>query len=401
MADEAAAAPRTSRLVGIEGLRALAASSVVAYHVWLYGAANGQSVDLGALSKVFANLRSGVTLFFVLSGFLLFRPYAAAALRGLPTPGLRNYLRNRALRIAPAYWVVLVFVALGFEHTLLRHPDQLAANLFLLQNYVPSFIFGAGIVPAWSLAIEIVFYLCVPILGGTAIVLARRRGASPVVAAFAPVLLMTVLGLASKGVTRVAHPGDVWTFSFATHADWFAAGMAVAVLRIRWEDGMLRLPRFWRPTALVSALALVAVAIKLYYGGTLDYVEYQTPIAMACGLILALVVFAEPRSRLIRVLTWRPIVSVGLASYSLFLWHDPLLRELRSAGLTLDGRSGFLVNLLLVFALAGVASTLTYLFVEKPALARKRGWQRGAVQRLEAPREPDLTAAAAAAARGG
>jgi peptidoglycan/LPS O-acetylase OafA/YrhL len=394
-------APAT-RLVGIEGMRAVAAGSVLLYHVWLYSAPGGRSVDLGALTKVFDNLRAGVTLFFVLSGFLLFRPYVAAALRGTASPSLRQYLRNRALRILPAYWVILLVVALVFEHQLLRAPEQLVANAFLVHDYVASYIFGPGIVPAWSLAIEVVFYVCVPLLGAAAILLARRGRLSPVWAALVPVLFMVALGWGSKAAVHVFQLGRVWAVSFPVHADWFAGGMSLAVLRVLWEDGRLRLPRFWRLPALAVALIVGALAAHAYYAGQLSYIEYQTPIVVSCTIALALVVLAEPGSKLVYVLTRRPIVAAGLASYSVFLWHDPLLRFLRVHDLTWAGRQGFLLNVAVVAALTAVLSTLSYRLVEKPALSRKRSWQRGepagAPDQGAQPQHQELPSAAGAVA---
>lgn len=359
-------------------MRALAAASIVVYHVWLYGA-DGQApfgTDLGIFNKPIANLRAGVTLFFVLSGFLLFRPYVAAALRGTVGPSARSYFRNRALRILPAYWVILCVVTLMFERQLWQEPQELVANLFLAQNYVPSYteVLGPGIVPAWSLAIEVIFYLAVPLLGGAAIYLATRKLVGRVAAAFAPVLFMIVLGIVSK-VLLYQMPDDlqkVWSLGFFTHADWFAAGMALAVLRVLWEDDVFSLPRGWQLIAAVGALGFGALGMKLYYGGPLSHLEYQSIMAIGCGLILALVVLAEPGNGLVRFLSWKPIAVTGLASYSLFLWHDPLLRGLRDAGLTAAGTSGFFVNLLFISVVSGIVATLTYLYVEKPALALKR-----------------------------
>ena len=88
-----------SRLVGIEGLRALAACSVLVFHSWLYASPDGGRADVGALSHVLPDFAFGVILFFTLSGFLLYRPFAAAAIRGQRGPEIRRYLRNRALRI--------------------------------------------------------------------------------------------------------------------------------------------------------------------------------------------------------------------------------------------------------------------------------------------------------------
>jgi peptidoglycan/LPS O-acetylase OafA/YrhL len=152
--------------------------------------------------------------------------------------------------------------------------------------------------------------------------------------------------------------------------------MAAAVVRVRWEDGHFAPTRLWRPVAWLAVAVLLLGALKLYYSGTLSFLEYQTPIAAACGLVLALVVLADRSSPLVRLLGQRHMVAAGLASYSVFLWHDPLVRSFRDWGLTLDGSGGFVANLLLIGAVSGIASAATYRFVEKPALARKRSWQR-------------------------
>jgi peptidoglycan/LPS O-acetylase OafA/YrhL len=144
------------------------------------------------------------------------------------------------------------------------------------------------------------------------------------------------------------------------------------------------------------AVALGGCSIALFYHGVLDQDEYQSPIAFAFALLLATVVFAPRRAFVVRVLDSRVPVAVGLASYSLFLWHDPLLRVLRAHGLTHAGVGGLVYNLVLVGALAGVASALTYLFVERPALALKRGSTKAAPAPAPAPPEPGALPAASA-----
>ena len=104
------------RLGGIEGLRGIAAASVVITHVLNHSQPSGRSFDLGRLgSYLQSSTHHGVILFFTLSGFLLYLPFAAAALRDRPRPSIRAYLRNRALRILPAYWVILLCTALVLQ----------------------------------------------------------------------------------------------------------------------------------------------------------------------------------------------------------------------------------------------------------------------------------------------
>jgi peptidoglycan/LPS O-acetylase OafA/YrhL len=412
-----------SRLAGVEGLRGLAATSIVVYHCWRYGTPGGVRVDLGLLSRfALPHLPVGVTLFFTLSGFLLYRPLAAAALRDSSGPGLRAYLRNRALRILPAYWVILlvtaVLVPAALVHRswgtvelgrLVQQPGVLFANLTLTQNYIPG-AFDTGIGPAWSLAVELVFYLVLPGLGWLAAACARRTSTRSrrTWAALVPAVVLMLVGLAGKVLATVgSSPDGSWyamlVRSFLYHADLFGFGMILAVLRVNLEDGELRLPAWWRRAA-VAVLGLAALAIVLLSDrgllpawGVVN--PYQRLTSLACALLLALVVLPGPEpartSPLVRLLETRLFVASGLVSYSLFLWHEPVVRWLEGHHLTAGGASGFWINLVVLGVIAGGLSALTYRYVERPALSRKArsraardpsGSNRGAVAPQPEPR---------------
>ena len=146
------------RLHGVEGLRGVAALAVLAYHVWLFGPLGHLALP-GPAERVAADLRFGLILFFVLSGFLLFRPFAAAALTGSSRPRTRAYLTNRALRILPAYWAILLLVGFVLQSavldgrtTTIGGPPSLhllLADMLLVQDYDPGTL-ATGIGPAWS-----------------------------------------------------------------------------------------------------------------------------------------------------------------------------------------------------------------------------------------------------------
>jgi peptidoglycan/LPS O-acetylase OafA/YrhL len=101
-------------------------------------------------------------------------------------------------------------------------------------------------------------------------------------------------------------------------------------------------------------------------------------MAVACAVLLALVVLPHPRVRfrtpIVRFLDSRVLTAVGVASYSLFLWHESVSFWLRRNGLTTDGWLGLLSNLLIVGAVSGVLSALTYHFIERPTLRRRLPW---------------------------
>lgn len=388
----------SSRLPHIEGARALAAGSIVVYHVWRYGSASGP-VALGPFGRLMPHLPLGVTLFFTLSGFLLYRPFAAALLRARPRPDLAAYLRNRALRILPVYWVILLITGVVMGATIVRfdlhrgslatRPALLLRDAFFVQNYDPGTIL-TGIGPAWSLAIEAVFYLVLPVLVLGTFALARRtrNESRRTWLAFLPPVIMLIVGASGKLVALTAVPGwgpglgwvndwhSVLERSFWVQADLFAYGMLLAILTVHVEDGRLRLPRGWWPVTAVALLALAGTTAAAFDKGTINQYVYDSLMALACGLFLSLIVLAgSGRERPPASIGWleaRPIVWVGVVSYSLFLWHEPIIWWLRDRGMLVSGGAlSFPLNLVIVGTVSLVLSAFTYRFVELPALRRK------------------------------
>ena len=100
---------RTRRAAGLDGLRAVAALSVLCFHTWLYGFEDPSAVVRTSLfDKAMFEMRLGLVFFFVLSGYLLYRAFARAALTGDGRVDVRRYARRRVARIVPAYWVATV-----------------------------------------------------------------------------------------------------------------------------------------------------------------------------------------------------------------------------------------------------------------------------------------------------
>jgi peptidoglycan/LPS O-acetylase OafA/YrhL len=390
-----------SRIPGVEGLRALAATSILIFHCWVYSAPDGERVDLGLLSRfVLRHLPAGVLLFFTLSGFLLYRPLAASVLRQAPRPSVRRYFRNRALRIFPAYLLVLLVIGVLLPAAVIGgssgkelgrlsgDPGVLLANAALLQNYLPRSM-DTGIGPAWSLAVEVVFYLVLPLLGWLAAICARHAStaSSRTWAVLVPVAVIIAVGMSGSVIaTYVVPPGSgAWHLglvrSFWYHADLFGLGMALAVLRVNLEDGRFRLPSWWPMAGAAGLVGVAGLTVLLTDRGRIAQyqgaVAYETLVILACALLLALVVLPTtepaPFSVLARLLETRLFVAVGLASYSLFLWHEPVVRWLRQHGWTSGGAGGFWTNLVLLGVVSGLLSWLTYRYVERPALSRKSG----------------------------
>jgi peptidoglycan/LPS O-acetylase OafA/YrhL len=371
----------------VEGLRAIAASTVLVYHVFIFGGRpEGPAIALpGDLETPVLHLRFGLTLFFVLSGFLLFRPFAAAVLRAEPLPRPGVFLTNRALRIFPAYWVILLVAALVLHTAVvsvnpvttgaLTDPGTLAADLLLVQMYSLETAF-TGIGPAWSLCVEAVFYLSLP-LAGLAMAALVRRGTGRLAAVLAPVAALFVLGV----LTRVAIAQEVGDAavrqlllrqSFPAQADLFALGMAVAVIHELVRMGRIPARPVLRQVAIAAAVATALLVVAsprttTAAGGPIDLLAAfgSAALVLACCL-------SPPSSRGIGVLESRPLLWLGLCSYSVYLWHTPVIFFIERHVVVADDGPTLAAAGLLAIAATLALSAVTYRFVERPALARKR-----------------------------
>jgi peptidoglycan/LPS O-acetylase OafA/YrhL len=341
----------TGRIPGVEGLRAIAASAIVVLHLWWVPvtAGVGAAAGWGWPSIFMAPLNEGVPMFFVLSGFLLWRPMASAIIQARQLPSFRRYARNRVLRILPAYWCVLLVSALILEsarvtpaatHAVdgaVHAPGLLLQDALLVQNLRPSTL-SSGLSPAWSLAVEVVFYALLPLLALCSVGLASRRGSrrERLLAALAPAGALLALGVIGKLLSTYVVPGPEAVFvatwhsvldrSFLTHADLFASGMVVAVLRVEHEGGRLSLSRRMRSVIDPTLLFFAVPFLILGFWAIPRYV-FDPVIALLCAILLARLVLSpagRTPSLLVRILECRPFVALGHISYSLFLWNYPV-----------------------------------------------------------------------------
>lgn len=389
------------RLGGIEGLRAIAAISVLAYHV---GLTASEQVHLGPIGQIILPLLGqGLPLFFVLSGFLLFRPFAASIMGEKALPSIRRYITNRLLRIYPVYLVVFTLTALvmgsvylkGSTHGLgpdnigrLTEPIKFLANALLVHMFFPQFVMS-GLPVAWSLTAEITFYVVVPLIALAAVGLANK-GVNKVLALAAAPVAMVAIGLgvtfwgdaASSNMDYAARvdfafgqtASAVLLRSFLGQADLFAYGMAVAIV-VAFLD-QHRLQR----VATMIKVALVLAAIAVVWGGVASMSHLSNLMGIASAIILLAVVLPSSRTRGINrlavALEWLPIRFTGTISYSIYLWHLPVIFWLMAHKLTV-GESALALpfNVVLVLGIVLPLSALTYFAVERPAMMWKKPTQ--------------------------
>lgn len=371
------------RLAGFDGLRALAAVAILVLHVT---SATG-AVSATSLGAYFARLDVGVTMFFVISAFLLYRPFVSAHLGERDPVSLRAYWWRRALRIYPAYWVALTATILCFRTTALSGFWDYLRHYLLVQIYQPKYGL-AGIVPAWTLAVELSFYAALPLYAWLLGALTRNRPVGRRIA----IELGGAAALYAFGLAW--HLGVVTTSSLGTNApsarwlpamaDWFALGIALAVVRsaagVSTAMGSLRqlADRYGDAAAVVSLLAFLLVSnIGLPVNGTSGSVAQDMTREVLFGVVALFLVAPAALGRtahgvVMRVLDSRVAVALGTVSYGIFLWHDQWLTQLQTWG-AFDWipRARLLSVLVLTLGFALVTAAASWVLVERPLLRRK------------------------------
>jgi peptidoglycan/LPS O-acetylase OafA/YrhL len=365
----------------LDGLRAVAALSIVAYHAlrtidFQHSALNQQTGNL------YFYLSTGVQLFFVLSGFLLFLPYARVMLQGQPLPSARRFYQRRALRILPAYWVALVVLALlpTSEHTAPLGIGTLVTHVLMIHDMFP--VFNRDLEgPFWTLAVEVQFYVLLPLL---AVMLAKIVGSSR---SHARLLcgLLTLLALAlglraldmalADQLPPSGAGGFLTSFMYATMGtqgkflEVFILGMlcsAIYVMSVEMSAFSLRQQRRCAWLLLLLALAVI-IALALPHGSPggasaalVRFGDFINPLLVGLGYSILLLAILWGGTAIRGVFELAPLRFIGLISYSLYLWHLPVLHAMIPA----------FVEAPMTLRIAGafVFAYLSYQLVERPFL---------------------------------
>jgi len=360
----------------LDGLRGLAALAVLCFHAWLYrpGGLPGPRHTLG--SKVLFELNLGLICFFVLSGFLLYRPFVAAA-HGGATVDLRGYGLRRLARVVPAYYAcvagsLLLYWLIGASE-LVPPAGQVALFGLFAQSYSVETLTSINAV-TWTLCVEVAFYVLLPLVG----LLALRLGSRRLLVQAAPLLAMVALTLAWNALVHFRHWDPVASKSLPAYAGDFALGMLAAL----WVHRRRLAPSRGRLRPGVSA-ALAAAGTSLVVSGGYWHERWGshtaahgilTDLPAAAGFALLVAALAAGSGPLLAVFRWRPLLAAGSISYGVYLWHIPLLVTLRQLGWM---PASLLPRLTLILILTVVFATVSWIGLEKPLIRRAASRRRG------------------------
>jgi peptidoglycan/LPS O-acetylase OafA/YrhL len=325
----------------IDGLRAVAVLSVIAFHLGVTRLSGGFT---------------GVDVFFVISGFLI---------TGLLTRELRNgtfslidFYRRRARRILPALVTVLLTtsaacVAVLFVPDLVEYRDSLLAATFFSSNVyfwqaTDYFAAPAGEQPllhTWSLAVEEQYYVLFPLL---LMVVVRRRPDS-----LKPMLwLLTLVSFTISVVGARVDPGAAF-YLLPSRAWELGVGALLAVGRPQSAAG-----RVTRHSASVVGGLFLLVGFLVIDEG----MPFPGEVALLPVIGAAAVIWSGTDSIFGRLLSLGPVRATGLLSYSLYLWHWPVIvlyRALHPGPLSLPAK-------IMVAGLSAALAGASYLIVERP-----------------------------------
>ncbi len=364
----------------VDGLRGIAVALVVVYHL----AINAAPMSMTWLRDLMFQGRAGVWVFFVLSGYLIFLPFVSGLLTGTTVPTI-PFLVRRAARIYPAYLVTLLVLAIGFGYGNLHSVGEWVQALTLTQNWTgAAYERQLGVQQAWSLALEMNFYLFVPAFAAALTMWTRRLDA-----AARPVRIWIALGalvVVGFGWQLGARGTIVGLFVLPNYFPAFGAGMALALTAVQPPvrlraimDGVGRY-RGWCWLAAAGLLALRAWVFTAPEG----FDAKQGPEAQAWFSVFGVVLVAATVWSLDRpgVIGGRALAWLGTISYGVFLWHLAIVQTWAPSDWfgtdpTLDGN--ILVRAALVVPCSIAIGAASWFLVERRCIAWGRRVGRPAV----------------------
>jgi peptidoglycan/LPS O-acetylase OafA/YrhL len=353
------------RFVEINAMRFFGILAVVLVHLTLV-----RPPRPGSIRELLVNhFPVAVTLFFVISGFFLFRPFVQALQSG-DRILFRSYAANRVLRIIPAWFFVNVVLFVVIYKA--QDFGRLVRNLTFVSLY--SGLNDRLANGAWSLHTEVVFYAFLP-----AFALALLKVPIPKRIRVSLVAIL-VLGIASSvyqgfGIHKTwlqanleghASAADYAYFTILSKFQVFAAGMILAIAQVRWGDRRFGL----RGISILAVGAIAFMAVGLYgldaYPPLGDSFE-----GIGIAMLLGVVVFSPKEWLSSRFLALPALVFLGEISYGIYLWHTPIIHYM-------DSQNWLFTNYYLAaveaLAVTVAVASASYFVIERPALRLKRSW---------------------------
>ena len=361
------------------GFRALMVLIVCHYHIWQQSWLSQYFVAFGSLVNLDALARSGymfVDGMLLMSGFLLYLPYARESVEGIPAPSTRKFYRNRVARIVPSYLlaVLLALVLVAIPQAVYRH----MGTSFMVKDLFTHFTFTFNLFSdtllrtplngvLWTVAVEVQFYLIFPFLARS---MQKKPGTT--------LSLMALVGVCSRLLIVIfAKDTAPLINQMPTFLDVYALGMLGALLYVQYQKIAATVGRkalFLKISpwlgAVVFALAIFGVASLLQIQASKTTHEAIRQSQMALRLPFALVMLWAMLSAAImprflqKLLDNRLLRFLSTISFNLYIWHQLLSVQIKhaffDAGLQASRNQQIVYTLLCFGVSILVAMAVTY-----------------------------------------
>ncbi|MBM6996568.1 acyltransferase [Paenibacillus sp. DXFW5] len=393
-----------TRLTGADGVRAIACLSVILHHLSQRLAMPAQEKWLQEVQSVALLGNSGVSLFFVLSGFLLSFPFWSAYLEKESFPSIRTYTKRRAARIMPGYYVsFLVCLLLTWS---LSIPTE-----FMWRRILTGFTFTAGFHyttffpsdlngPFWSISFEVFSYVLMPLFMAILFLLGKRRsfGKAMLFWFIAFGLVLVANSLVHQWFTP-SENGRGWDFGQIGGAKFWmpnynpigffghftigimAAGVTVAIMQRGADIERLRKRGLFDAVG-AAALVLAGLLIwRMRHLGEFDFSLQQQPYyfptyAILFGIVLLSAPFSLGLGRWLDNRLFRFIAKI---SFGLYIWHYLFIILIEKYGIPdyhyfgIEDVGRWLAISGFVVLISFVAATISYYLIEQPFI----NWSKG------------------------
>ena len=361
----------------LDGLRAVAVVLTILFHAWWGIPGVGvpaQDAELFPINYA----RTGVHLFFVLSGFLLFLPYARWIFGLQQRPSSAKFYLRRVLRVGPAYWACLLVLSLSGLSDPAVVKDIVVHILFLSNAFQHSIYSINGVF--WTMAIEVQFYVFLPLI---ALLMWRISFLGLRIA-----LPLVVLGL--FGVSSVVgymdthhhiHSLTVSTFltgetSLLHWLDVFGDGIVCGLLYVYITQVAQCKPDALYPVAILSFATGITILLLITFAPRMHALQIKgILIGMCYAAILFGLLFGPSMMR--RPFASVPLRFVGLISYSMYLWHTIVIGWIEPHLTSFSPHMRVTLGFILGFLLSIPVAYLSYQLTERPFFAaRKRAHEQ-------------------------